>query len=120
MENQYYLNHEKLNFYQFSIQFLAKSTLISNEIPRGFGELKDQLKRASLSIPLNISEGYGKESNKDKKRFLNIARSSAHECGAILDSMKILMLIEKNDFIELKKLLRSIVCMMIKFSQSIK
>lgn len=50
--------------------------------------LKDQLKRATLSISLNLSEGAGRVSPADKKRFYVIARSSVYECVAIIDVLK--------------------------------
>ncbi len=46
--------------------------------------LKDQLDRALSSIVLNIAEGSGKVSRKDKKYFYIIARGSCHESAAIL------------------------------------
>jgi len=49
------------------------------------GEVKDQLDRASTSIPLNISEGNGKYTPKDRCRFFDIAHGSALECAAGLD-----------------------------------
>jgi len=42
-------------------------------------ELSSQLRRAALSIPLNIVEGCGKGTEKDFARFLNNALGSAHE-----------------------------------------
>ena len=48
-------------------------------------ELKGQLSRASASIALNIAEGYGRISKKDKKRFYRIALGSLRECSAVLD-----------------------------------
>jgi four helix bundle protein len=45
----------------------------------------DQLRRASLSIPLNIAEGSGKFSNPDRKNFYIVARASLFESVAILD-----------------------------------
>jgi four helix bundle protein len=47
--------------------------------------IKDQWKRASLSILLNLSEGTGRMTAADKKHFITIARSSVFESVAILD-----------------------------------
>ena len=72
------LHHEDLDSYQAAIEFLALSAGLFEAIPRGYAFLTDQLKRASLSIPLNIAEGYGKRGDKDRSRFYDIARGSAH------------------------------------------
>jgi four helix bundle protein len=45
----------------------------------------DQLRRASFSIMLNISEGSSRFSNKDRKNFMVVARGSAFESAAILE-----------------------------------
>ncbi len=46
---------------------------------------KNQYGRASLSIMLNIAEGCGRVTAKDRKNFLIIARGSVFECVSILD-----------------------------------
>jgi four helix bundle protein len=48
---------------------------------------KDQLDRTSTSIPLNIAEGDGKFSGRDRARFFETARRSALECAACLDAL---------------------------------
>ena len=47
--------------------------------------IKDQVYRASLSIVLNISEGYGKQTPRDRRRFYQIAMGSLRETQACLD-----------------------------------
>lgn len=42
--------------------------------------LTSQLKRAAVSVPANIAEGFKKKSKLDKARFMNIAQGSLEEC----------------------------------------
>ena len=51
--------------------------------------MADQMRRASLSIPMNIAEGYGKKENQaDFRRFLRMALGSANEMQVLLDFSK--------------------------------
>ncbi|HNR40266.1 MAG TPA: four helix bundle protein [Acidobacteriota bacterium] len=78
-------DHEKLDVYQASLDFVKlTSTLLDNSNP-SIRHIRDQLGRAALSIPLNIAEGNGKRSPRERRRFFEIARGSAMECAARLD-----------------------------------
>jgi len=77
-------DHERLEVYQESIAFIAWLSALLDGTVR-IGEVKDQLDRASSSIPLNIAEGNGKYAPKDRCRFFDIAHGSALECAAGLD-----------------------------------
>ena len=50
---------------------------------RDFG-LRDQLRRASVSVMANIAEGFGRRSDKEFANFLNMAHGSAAECQSHL------------------------------------
>src|SRR4051812_1857638 len=79
-----WFDHEKLDVYQEAISFIAwLSTLLESTVRPG--DVKDQLDRASTSIPLNIAEGNGKYTAKDRCRFFDIAHGSSLECAAALD-----------------------------------
>ena len=69
-----------LRSYQLAVQFYREAKAIS--LPH---YLKDQLRRAALSVALNISEGTGKSSMPDRLRFFEIAMGSIRECQALTE-----------------------------------
>ena len=111
------LSHEKLVVYQKSIEFLAFSTRLVETLPRGHGGLADQLKRASLSVPLNIAEASGRTGSADNARRFAIARGSALECGAILDACRVLGVVDNQTVAEGKAVLTSVVAMLSKLAR---
>ena len=81
---EYWFDHEKLDVYREAIAFVGwLSGLLEGTVR--IRDVKDQLDRASTSIPLNIAEGNGKYGLKDRCRFFDIAHGSALECAAGLD-----------------------------------
>ena len=68
--------------------------------------------RAAQSIPLNIAEGNGKRSLKDRNRFLDIARGSALECASIQDVLAATDGLGDKQHGELKRTLKRIVSML--------
>lgn len=75
-------------------QALSRFISIIEKLPKGFAHLGDQLKRASLSIPLNIAEGSGKSAPTERRRFYEIARASALECSAIVNCAQTLKIVK--------------------------
>ncbi len=62
-------------------QFVLSVYRLSNNFPKNemYG-LTSQIRRAAVSIPANIVEGFKKKTKPDKARFLNIAQASLEEC----------------------------------------
>ncbi len=77
-------DHEKLNVYRRSLQFVVWTTGLLERIPVKLAA-RGQIERASTSISLNIAEGNGRYTATDRCRFFDIARGSALECAAALD-----------------------------------
>ena len=106
-----YFDHEKLDVYREAILFCGWVGKVLATITTR-AAVKDQLDRASTSIPLNIAEGNGKFSNADRARFLEIARGSALECAASLDGLAVRKLIATERIVPAKKQLVRIVNML--------
>ena len=115
-----YFDHERLDVYQESIAFCGWVGDLLNEITAK-AAAKDQLDRASTSLPLNIAEGNGKFSTTDRARFLEIARGSALECAACLDVLAARKFVSAKQIIPAKEQLVRIVNMLMgmlkRFSQ---
>jgi len=106
-----YFDHEKLEVYRESIAFCGWVGELLAEIS-GKASAKDQLDRASTSLPINIAEGNGKFSSVDRARFLEIARGSALECAACLDVLAVRKLVSPERILPAKEQLVRIVNML--------
>jgi four helix bundle protein len=91
------LSYKRLDVYNCAIELLALAAEILESLAKTKGNavLADQLKRAALSVPLNIGEGAGKSTPADPTTHDVISRGSAMECGAILDAAVVLKLIDQ-------------------------
>lgn len=71
----------ELDVWQAAHDFVLGVYQITEKFPKEevFG-LTSQFRRAAISIPANIAEGYAKYGSKDKVRFYNIAQGSIEEC----------------------------------------
>jgi four helix bundle protein len=76
---------EKLEVYQKAVDFADEVAALTEDFPRGYGFLVDQLNRAALSIATNLAEGNGRFTKPDRRNFFTIARGSAQECVPLLE-----------------------------------
>jgi len=72
---------QELIVWQKAHKFVLAVYKLTNSFPKEelFG-LTSQFRRAAISIPANIAEGYRKRGKADKARFLNISEGSLEEC----------------------------------------
>lgn len=80
------LNHQKLNIYSASREFVHECYRLTNHFPaeEKFA-MVSQIRRAALSVHLNIAEGASRKSEAERKRYYEIARGSMIEIDAALD-----------------------------------
>ena len=108
MSHHVMFSHERLIAYQRAIAFVAWSQAVEESLPSKVSS-RDQLERASTSIPLNLAEGNGKFSDKDRARYWQIAHGCAVECAAILDVLVARGLQRLQDILDGKRILSEIV-----------
>jgi len=77
-------HHEKLTVYKRALEFATWSQDLIESVTKKTST-RDHLERSGDSIALNIDEGNGKFSQKDRARFFQIAHGSALEAAACLD-----------------------------------
>jgi four helix bundle protein len=77
-------HHEKLTVYNRALEFATWSQDLIESVTKKTST-RDHLQRSGDSIALNIAEGNGKFSQKDRARFFQIAHGSALESAACLD-----------------------------------
>lgn len=95
---------EELLVWQKAHAFVLNVYRLSSNFPKSeqFG-LTSQFRRACISIPANIAEGYKKKGKPDKLRFFNIAQGSIEECRYYIILSKDLKYIRDIDAQEITK-----------------
>ena len=96
-------NFEKLNVYKRSLSLAIEMIKIAGEFPIKYSRIQNQLVGALLSISLNIAEGTGRTTPRDKINFYNIARASSFECIPLLEVCIQLKLIHEELYQKVRK-----------------
>ena len=108
--------HEKLDVYRAAIDYVGWAYRFCEKLT-GHRNAKDQLLRASQAIPLNIAEGNGKATEGDRRRYFEIARGSALECGAVQDVLQVCGAISTEESEAAKMNMDRIVAMLTRLGQ---
>ena len=109
------LNFQNLDVYRCAVAFLGRAAPLADHMPRGYASLGDQLRRAALSVPLNIAEGNGRLHG-DASHHYAIARGSALECAAVLDACAALGFVAVEELAPLNELIERVVSMLTKMA----
>ena len=100
METKY--DYKKLDIYLESKNLVKMVYTLLNRFPREEQyALCDQLRRAVISVPSNISEGFGRYSTKEQVHFLEIAYGSLREVDCQMDIAFDLGYISQTDLSEI-------------------
>ncbi len=111
-EDRILFDHEKLKVYQHALGFIEFVNELCVKIDYR-SDIRTQLERASNSVVLNIAEGNGKYSPKDKCRYFDIAVGSSFECSACLDILLRKKIISEVQLKNGKEQLKEIVAMLV-------
>ena len=106
-------SYKNLKVWQKSIELVRLIYKITNSFPRSeLFSLVNQIRRAAISIPSNIAEGYGRKSHKEYLQYYSIAYSSALETETQLIISKDLGFITEKEFDAVSCLLTEIIKML--------
>ena len=115
------LSHKKLDIWIFSLDLVTKIYSLTSQFPKEeLLGLTNQLRRASVSVSSNVAEGLSRTSKLEKIRFLEISRSSLAEIDTQLEIALKLKLCNKNELVEIEKLLNSLFAMITSLKKKIK
>ena len=91
-------NYKNIQVYHLAYQFVIDVYQKSKNFPKEeIHNITSQLRRASVSIPLNIAEGSAKASDREFAYFLNVSYASAKEVEVLLNLCHDLKYLSKQD-----------------------
>ena len=113
----YLKSYKELIVWQRSIELVKAVYKATESFPKSeiYG-LTSQLRRASISVPSNIAEGYGRRSIKEYSHSYTIAYGSALEVETQLFIAKELEFLTEGEFVQLNQLLEEVLRMLNKMT----
>ncbi len=114
------LDYRKLAIYYLAHQFVLDIYTATNNFPESEqNNLISQLRRAVISIPLNIAEGSSRRSKKEFLRFLNYSFGSGKEIEVILELSRDLGFLTRAEHEKLSQQLGQVMSKMYLFIRSV-
>ncbi len=107
---------EKLDVFTVAVDMVDCVDAIAHALPSGRSYMRNQLRRAANSVPLNIAEGAGEFAPAEKARFYRIARRSATEVAAQLIVARRLGLATGPEIPKARELLHRLVRMLVRLA----
>jgi len=109
-------DYQRLDAYRVALRALELGEQIAKRLPRGYGKLRDQLRRALLSSYLNIAEASSRTGNDRRSRF-RCSRGEAAEAAAAVEAVALLQLAPLSQTDELTTLLGRSCAMLTRLAQ---
>ncbi len=95
-------NYHQIDVYHLAYDFVLQLYFLTKNFPKSEEQnITSQLRRAAVSIPLNIVEGSAKASNREFAYYLNVAYASAKEVEVLLQLSKDLKYLDEEGYIYL-------------------
>ncbi len=113
--------HERLKLWRRAVDLVVRLYALTTSFPKEerFG-LTSQIRRAAVSVPANIAEGAGRQSDKEFLYFLSNAQGSASELATEILIARELGYLSQRDYAEANDELGHIGRMLVGLSQKIK
>lgn len=109
-------SYKELIVWQKSMDLAVEIFRLTHFFPKSelYG-IVSQMRKAAVSIPSNIAEGYGRKYAKEFNQFLSIAYGSTQELETQIILSERLKLLSSNEFINSKSLLVEVSKMLLSF-----
>ena len=109
------LDAERLTVYRVALELQCMANTLVPSVNR---VLRDQFERASLSVILNLAEGCGRVSRRQRRYHFGVARGSATECAALTDVLRLRRLTPASECFRARSLAVRCVQMLTKLVES--
>ena len=118
---EYVAGYKNLNLYTKADELVLFVYRITRQFPKEelFG-LTSQMRRCAVSVPVNIVEGYGRKTPKDKTQFYYIARGSLNELEYYIDLSYRLNYLDAENYQKISALRNDVGKLLTGFMKSIK